>query len=153
MADKLLSAVNAAHIRRYEKQGHRKIVTVDIDFSNAAVTSAQNEVVQAIPIPAGTMVHGVCAEVLTVEGAARNYAVGDGSSTSGFIPTTTANTLGKTHQVLALTEAAPNTVTGYTNGKFYAAADTIDVLAVTAGGLTTCKLRVEVDMTVYTAVN
>lgn len=153
MANKTLSTTNAEYIRRYEKQGHRRIVTVDIDFSDAAVTSAQNEIVEAIVVPAGTKVHAVCAEVLVAEGAARNYAIGDGSDTYGYIATTTANTTGKTHSALVLTEGAPNTVTGYSNGKFYAAADTIDVLCVTSGGLSACKLRVEVDMTTYLPVN
>lgn len=117
-------------------------IEATIDFTVAAYTLAQNDVLEALAIPAKTFVERVVAEVLVVEGASRNYAIGDGSSTSGYIPTTTANTLGATAQALTLTEATPNTVTGYTAGKYYSAADTIDILAVTSGGLTTAKIRV-----------
>lgn len=117
-------------------------IEATIDFTVAAYTLAQNDILEALVIPAKTFVERVIAEVLTVEGAARNYAIGDGVTTNGYITTTTANTLGITAQALTLTEAAPNTVTGFTNGKYYSAADTIDILAVTSGGLTTGKIRV-----------
>lgn len=110
---------------------------------NASVQNlAQNDVAQLIAVPAKTIITGVFWEIETVEGASRNFAIGDGSDTDGYITTTTANSLATGTSGLSLTEGTPNTITGYSNGKYYSAADTIDVLAVTSGGLTACKLRV-----------
>lgn len=142
MATKLLSLVNADYMQHFEKHGNARVISAIVDFTNAAVTCAQNDIVEALAISANTFVYGIRAEVLTVEGAARNFAIGDGADTDGYITTQSGNTLAEFHSLLTLTEGAPNTVTGYSNGKYYAAADTIDILAVTSGGLTTCKLKV-----------
>ena len=153
MASKTLSKIVGDIVGHHERHGSFKTIEAIVDFSKiTSALVAQNEVVEAIPIEANTMVLGVRAEVLVVEGAARNFGIGDGSGTSSYITTQSANSLAEFRSALALTEGAPNTVTGYTAGKYYAAADTIDVLAVTAGGLTTCKIRVSVDVIEYTAV-
>ena len=105
----------------------------------------QNDVAQLIKIPDNSWVFGVRWEVTKVEGAARNFGIGDGSGTSSFVATTTANSLATGFSgPVSLTEGVPNTVTGYSGGKFYSADDTIDVLAVTSGGLTTCQIKVAV---------
>lgn len=111
-------------------------------FDASVQNLAQNDVAQLIAVPAKTIITGVFWEIETVEGASRNFAIGDGDDTDGYITTTTANSLATGASGLSLTEGTPNTVTGYSNGKYYSAADTIDVLAVTSGGLTACKLRV-----------
>lgn len=153
MASKLISKTVGDIVGHHERHGSFKTLEAIVDFSKiTSALVAQNEVVEAIPIEANTMVLGVRAEVLVVEGAARNFAIGDGATTNGYITTQSANTLAEFRTALLLTEAAPNTVTGFTNGKYYAAADTIDVLAVTAGGLTTAKIRVSVDVIEYTNV-
>lgn len=150
MASKTLSVTNNDIVQHYVRPATFKTLEAIVDFSKILTAAvAQNEVVEAIPIAANTMVLGVRAEVLVVEGAARNFGIGDGSGTSSYITTQSANSLAEFHTALALTEATPNTVTGYTAGKYYAAADTIDVLAVTSGGLTTCKIRVSVDVIEY----
>jgi hypothetical protein len=110
---------------------------------------AQNDTVAVIDIPANTLIQGVQWEVETVEGAARNFAIGDGSDTDGFVTTTSANTATSGATALAGTlggtgaAADPVVVTGYSAGKYYSAADTLDILAVTSGGLTTTKIRVK----------
>lgn len=114
-----------------------------IDFSKLATAAAQNDVVPALAIPANTLIQGVAWEVEGVEGASRNFAIGDGDDTDGFVASTSANTLAKGATALALAEGTPNTITGYSAGKFYSAADTIDLLAVTSGGLTAAKIRVK----------
>lgn len=114
-----------------------------VDCSKLSTAAAQNDVIEALAIPAGTLIQGVMWEVETVEGAARNFAIGDGSNTAGFIASTSANSLASGCTALALTEGTPNTVTGYYGGKYYDTADTIDILAVTSGGLTTAKIRVK----------
>ena len=120
-----------------------------IDFSVAANVLAQNDIAELIAVPANCSVIGIRWEILVVEGAARNFAIGDGAGTSSYIATTSANSLAEGAMALALTEGTPNTITGYSDGKYYAAADTIDILAVTSGGLTTCKLRVVADIRDY----
>lgn len=153
MASKLISKTTSDVIGHHERHGSFKTLEAIVDFSKiTSALVAANEVVEAIPIEANTMVLGVRAEVLVVEGAARNFGIGDGAGTSAYITTQSANSLAEFHTALLLTEAAPNTVTGYTNGKYYAAADTIDILAVTAGGLTTCKIRLSVDVIEYTGI-
>ena len=150
MASKLISKENSPTIRHFQGDGITRILEAIVDFSKITTALvAQNEVAEAIDIPANCRVNHVRAEVLTVEGAARNFAIGDGASTSGYITTQSANALAEFHTTLLLTEAAPNTVTGYTNGKYYATADTIDILAVTAGGLTTCRIKVSAEITQY----
>lgn len=156
MATKTLSKSHSNFISHSVKQYSKYLLEAIVDFSSAATTAlAINDVLEAVAIPGNCRVNHVKCEVLTVEGAARNYAIGDGSSTSGYIPTTTANTLGATNDVLAGTLGGtgaagdPVVITGYTTGKFYAVADTVDILAVTAGGLSVCKLKITVDVTDY----
>lgn len=120
-----------------------------IDFSVAANQLAQNDIAEIIAVPANCAVTGIRWEILVVEGAARNFGIGDGSGTSSYIASTSANSISEGAMALALTEGVPNTVTGYSSGKYYAAADTIDVLAVTSGGLVACKLRVVADIRDY----
>lgn len=112
-------------------------------FDATAQNLAQNDVAQLIHIPAKTLVLRVFWAVETVEGGARNFSLGDGGDTDGFVVSTTANTLASGVSGLVLTEGAPNTITGYSNGKYYSAADTLDLLAVTSGGLTGAKIRVK----------
>lgn len=114
-----------------------------LDCSKTAAPMVQNDTAEVIAIPAGTFIQGVVWEVETVEGAARNFAIGDGSDTDGFVATTSANSTASGASLLALGEGTPNTITGYSAGKYYAAADTIDVLAVTSGGLTGAKIRIK----------
>lgn len=150
MASKTLSVTNNDIAQHYVRPASFKTLECIVDFSKiTSALVAQNEVVEAIPIAANTMVLGVRAEVLVVEGAARNFGIGDGAGTSSYITTQSANALAEFRTALGLTEGVPNTVTGYTGGKYYSAADTIDILAVTAGGLTTCKIKVSADVIEY----
>lgn len=122
-----------------------------IDCSKLSTAAAQNDVIEALSIPAGTLIQGVMWEVITVEGASRNFAIGDGDDTDGFITTTTANSAATGCSALAGAVAGgasdpasdPLIVTGYSAGKYYSAADTIDILAVTSGGLTTAKIKLK----------
>ena len=123
--------------------GFPSFVVIEGVFDATKRVLAQNDTVEVLDIPAGTLVLGVQWEVETVEGAARNFAVGDGSDTDGFVTTTSANSATSGSTALAVAEGTPNTIVGYSAGKYYAAADTLDILAVTSGGLTTCKIRLK----------
>ena len=98
----------------------------EIDFSDQAYASA--DVLQLINIPAETFVHRVKYKVETVEGGTLTFDIGDETDPNGFIAAANGNALGSGANVLALTEGTPNVVTGYSNGKYYSAADTLDMV-------------------------
>lgn len=120
-----------------------KIMVKSVIYDFSKRTLAQNDVAQVLDIPADTWVSLVRWEITKVEGAARNFSIGDGVNAAGFVASTSANTLAEgVSGPISLTEGAPNTITGFSGGKYYSAADTLDVTAVTAGGLTTGILKV-----------
>jgi hypothetical protein len=86
------------------------------------------------------MVLAVGLDVTTAEGATLTIDVGDGSDTDGFLDGVNANTAAGYTNSLVLAEAAPNTVVGYSNGKYYAAADTLDVKIVNAAATAVMRL-------------
>jgi len=100
----------------------------EIDFSSQAYSAA--DVLQLINIPAETFVHRVKYKVETVEGATLTFDIGDETDVDGFIDGANGNALGSGVNALALTEGTPNTVTGFSNGKYYSAADTLDLLLI-----------------------
>lgn len=105
------------------------LVEQRLDFSETTLANA--DVAAAINVYPGWFVHRVVAEVETPEGGAATFDVGDGADPNGFIAAANANATGYTAQALTLTEAAPNTVTGYSDGKLYTVADTIDLAGST----------------------
>lgn len=114
------------------------VVEQIIDFVKTPGASA--DVIQALNVYSGWFVQVVLVEVLTAEGGALTANVGDGALATGFMSAVNLNALGLSKSNLTLTEGAPNTVTGYTGGKLYTAADTIDlVLSAAADG---AKVRV-----------
>lgn len=132
----------------YPAADSRKTFVITKTFDATVQPLAQNDIAQLINIPANTWVSLVRWEVKTVEGAARNFSIGDGVNASGFIASTSGNTLAEgVSGPVSLTEGAPNTVTGFSGGKYYPVADTLDLTAVTAGGLTACKIDVTIVMT------
>lgn len=104
-----------------------------VDYSKTE--SGAGDVVQVLNIPAGFYVVMAGAEVVKAEGAAAAGTFGDGAAAAGYHTTLNSDATAGTIIVSApvvLTEAAPNTVTGYSNGKFYSAADTIDHVTTAA---------------------
>ena len=98
----------------------------ELDFSLTSRSSA--DVLQLFDIPARSFVQFVAWEVVTAEGGTLTFDIGDGSDVDGYIDGADGDTVALGALALALTEATPNTVTGYSNGKFYSAADTLDLL-------------------------
>ena len=107
-----------------------------IDFAKDNATAA--DVLQIFKVGANTWVDRVAVIVHTAQGSAGNIDVGDGSDVDGYIVDRDVNATGATVSTLALTEGTPNTVTGYSGGKFYTAADTID--AIPSINLTAAKI-------------
>lgn len=127
--------------------GVNRVSVVSVEFDAGAQNLAQNDIAELINIPANVWVPLVRWAVTKVEGAERNFSIGDGDDAAGWIASTSGNALADgVSGPVALTEGTPNTVTGFSGGKYYSVADTIDLTAVTAGGLTAMKLKLTVVM-------
>lgn len=120
--------------------GNPEMLSKVVDF--AVNSLAENGIHNLIPVPANTFVAWVGYEILRAEGAARSMEIGDGDDSDAYIAATSCENTGAGVLALTLAEAAPNTVARNTHGKYYAAADTIDLKAVTANGLSVGKVRV-----------
>ena len=114
--------------------------TVEMDF--AAITAARlaagatalgaGDILQAIPVPAKTFVISAGIDVTTAEGATQTFDLGDGTDPDGYLDGVDGNAVagyGPTH---VLTEGTPNVIIGLGKGKYYSAADTIDLVQVNA---------------------
>ena len=112
----------------------------DIDFANRNVTAA--DVVEALAIPANTYIQHVAVHVLTAD-ASQTMSVGDGDDTDGWLAGATTAAVGDVAcSTIALTNGTNETITGYSGGKFYSAADTIDILVPTGKAYDTLKVRI-----------
>jgi len=98
------------------------------------------DVLEVMPIPAKTYVMQVGLDVTTAEGGTCTIDVGDASDPDGFLDGVNANTAASYATSLALAEGTPNTIVGYSNGKYYAAADTIDIKTVNAADAAVMRL-------------
>jgi len=108
---------------------------VTLDFAKIAAARsaagatalASGDVLEVIPVPAKSLVMRVGYDVTTAEGATATFDLGDGSDADGYLNDVDLNSVASGVMALALTEGAPNTISGYSNGKYYSAADTIDI--------------------------
>jgi hypothetical protein len=134
----------------FHATGLDKISRVEVVLDFAKITAARaaasataltsGDVIEAIPLPAKSLVLRVGLDVTTAEGGTLTIDVGDGSDTDGYLDGVNANTAASYCSALVLTEGAPNTITGYSNGKYYSAADTIDVVIVNAADVAVMRL-------------
>jgi hypothetical protein len=131
-------------------QGINKVSLIEVDLNFATISADRaaagqtaiggGDILEVMSIPAKTMVLAVGLDVTTAEGATCTIDVGDGGDPDGFLDGVNANTAASYATSLVLAEAAPNTVAGYSNGKYYAAADTIDVKTVNAADTAVMRL-------------
>jgi len=107
-----------------------------LDFSktNAAIS----DVVQALKVPANTIVKNVWCIVKTPEGSTAVATLGDGASATGWDASVNLNAAAGT-----MTGGVPGTDAFASIGKFYASEDTIDL--VPSAALDTCKLVVKAE--------
>lgn len=134
----------------YTDRGLHKVSVQEVKLDFAAIAAARTaasatalaatDVLEVLPVPAGTFVLSVGYDVTTAEGAAATIDVGDGADPNGYLDAVDLNSTGSGAMALALTEAAPNTVTGYSAGKYYAADDTIDI-SLDQNGIDTAVVR------------
>jgi hypothetical protein len=95
-----------------------------------ATALAASDVLEVLPIPAGTIVTNVGMVVTTAAGVTSTIAIGDGSAAAGYLAATSANSAATSGGVPVLSSGAfAPTLSG---GKVYAAADTIDITIGTA---------------------
>lgn len=112
-------------------------------FDASKRSLAQNDVAELISVAAGETVMSVDASVLVADANAGTAEIGDGADTNGYVEAFNDALVGYSVGKAVLTEGAPNTFNGYTNGgKYYSAADTIDLKALGANGITTGKILV-----------
>lgn len=111
-----------------------------LDFSEN--NAAASDVIQAIKIPAGALVTNVRVTVLTAEGSTTTATVGDGDGAADWDASINLN-----DSVNVVTAGLPGTDTYATAGKYYAAADTID-LTLSAHALDAAIVNVSAEYTV-----
>ncbi len=129
-----------AAVRGANALNKTSVVSITLDFAAIAAARvaagaaalAATDVLQVMQIPAKSMVLSVGVDVTTAEAAVATMSVGDGTTATGYITNADLNVVGSQAMVLTLIEAAPNLISGYSSGKYYAAADTIDVVINTA---------------------
>lgn len=121
--------------------GFPAVTVIENIFDAGRRNLAAADVVEVLSIPAKTKVLDLFYEVLTAD-ATQTINVGDGDDADGFFAAADIGTAGnKAALSLALTTGTPNTVTGYSGGKFYSAADTIDITVPSGKALDTLKIR------------
>ena len=129
--------------------GKMNFIERSIDFKQVAAYRASagltalgsGDVYEILELPAKTLVLRVGYDVTTAEGATATVHIGDASDADGFVASANLNSVGSGVSTLALTEGAPNTITGYSGGKYYSAADTID-LTLNNASIDTAVVRV-----------
>lgn len=89
---------------------------------------ASGDVYELFSIPAKTLVLRAGSDVTTAEGATATAHLGDGADPDGFLVSVDLNSVASRANIPTLAEAAPNTIVpAYGFGKYYSAADTIDL--------------------------
>ena len=124
----------------FDAAGLTKVNRVEITLDFPAITAARaaagatalasGDVLEVLPLPAKALVMAVGVDVTTAGTSSLTLDVGDGDDADGFHDGIAADAVGSFCSALALAEGTPNTVVGYSNGKYYSAADTIDVKLV-----------------------
>ena len=113
------------------------VVSVVLDFPKiiaarlaaGATALAASDVLEVLPIPAGTIVSAVGMQVQTVA-ASGTIAIGDGAAAAGYLAAQAVSSTGYFGGVPVLSSGAfAPTLSG---GKTYGAADTIDITIGTA---------------------
>jgi len=118
----------------YPEKGTNAATMISVDLDMAAITAARaaagatalvnGDVLETIRIPAKSLVLGVGLDVTTAAGATCTIDVGDGDDADGYLDGVNANTVAS--------YSSPADSEDYAGRKYYAAADTIDVVFVNA---------------------
>jgi len=101
---------------------------------------ATSDVFQLVNVPAGAFVLQVVAKVVTAEGGTCTFDIGDGATVDGYIDGADGNA----STVVSSFDEDGTKTEAFGNGKFYSAADTIDLLLATG---TAAKVVIDVTVT------
>jgi len=114
--------------------GINKVSSVTVELNFATITTeraaagltalAAGDILEVIKVPANTLVTHVALNVITAEGGTLTVDVGDGDNPDGYLDGVNANATAA-YLTVAGTDA-------FEAGKFYTAADTIDIVTVNA---------------------
>jgi len=131
-------------------------VTATLDFTtiNSGAGTVQNDIVQLIQVPANTLVMAVAFSVTTASSNMADFDIGDDATTDGYIDGASMATVNDgCSWVTTFNEATPNTTAdAFSLGKFYTAANTIDLKQNTNATVITGVLKVKavmLDMNCY----
>lgn len=136
----------------YPVNGVGSVTKIEITLDFAAITAARaaagatalanGDVIEVIRIPAKTQVLAVGLDVTKAEGGTLTVDVGDGVDPDGYLDGVNGNTVaGYSSSTVTLVEGAPNTLSpAFGFGKYYGAADTIDVTVVNAADVAVMKV-------------
>lgn len=130
----------------HSAKGLTKVTMEEVTLDFAKITTARStagatalaagDIIEVISIPANSYVMAVGAVTETVQGAASTFHIGDGADADGYVASGNANVLGGTASNGALLIAN-------NAGKYYAAADTIDItIGASGAALTAAKIKV-----------
>lgn len=116
------------------------VISVDMDFADitaarlaaGATALGAGDSLQVISLPAKTYVLRAGIDVTTAEGGTLTLDLGDGADPDGYLDGVDGNVVASYASTLAVAEGTPNTIVGFSNGKYYSAADTIDLVMVNA---------------------
>lgn len=126
----------------FNKAGVYKIEN-EINVANYSGGFAQNDVIQAIQIPAKSLVLAVGYDVTTAFDDMADTDVGDAATADGYFDGKDWTSTGSACSwVTTFNEAAPNTtLDAFSLGKYYSAADTIDIVKKSANATTAGVVR------------
>jgi hypothetical protein len=136
----------------YVDNGLHKVTVLEVTLDFAAITAARlaagataltsGDVLEVLRIPAKSQVLNVGVDVTKAEGGTLTIDVGDGADPDGFLDGVNANTVaGYSSSTVTLVEGAPNTLSpAFGFGKYYGAADTIDVTTVNAADVAVMRV-------------
>ena len=132
MADTIDETVGGNDVLPALEAGYSFVIEKKYDCRTVALGGdgnvASGDTLQLLNVPKGVLVERVAIEMDTVEGGTLTVDVGDGDDADGFLDGSNLNAAATKITELLLVEADPNTIFGYTNGKLYLVADTIDML-------------------------
>lgn len=136
------SGFNLGTTAGFPAKSHEKVHLLEVELDWAAIAAARvaagqtaigaGDGITALRIPAKTLVLAVGLDVTTAEGGTLTVDVGDGADADGWLDGVDGNAVASYASALTLAEGTPNTITGFSEGKYYSAADTIDVITVNA---------------------
>ena len=128
----------------YPDKGRLDITKLAVELDFVAITAARaaacataltaGDVLEVLQIPAGTQVLAAGLNVTTAEGGTLTVDVGDGDDPDGYLDGVNGNAVaGYSSSQVTISEGTPNTISpALAFGKYYTAADTIDVKVVNA---------------------